>query len=200
MTPKHHIDWAIVDFARRGPGRSRPGAVGWDEPAGDSLFVVVAAGEGMGAQLAIPGYCEACADDGDPESTLIDFHSIRDPYDHTDEGHCVRCGYEHATPYYPQTETRAQALEGLAQALFPKSFAPDFCPACDGSERPCPRAIEDCPAMRASALDAGIPLAVIKRERRLTENERRAIAWNDVSADTALRATRDGIDYEDDSQ
>lgn len=175
MTTTTTKEWQIVNFASSGPGRSRPGCVGWDEPAGDAMFVIVAAniGTGTGAQLAVPGYCEACAEEGERESTLVDFRSIRDAFDHSQDGQCVRCGYENATPYYPQTETREEAMLGLAQALFPKSFAPDFCPACDDTERPCPRAVKDCPVMRAAAIDAGIPEAVVMGERALTEDERK---------------------------
>src|SRR5882672_4078088 len=86
----------------------------------------------------IPGYCEECEEAGAGGETLVSFASIEDPAERTASAHCMRCNYEDATPDYDATESRSKCALGVAVALFPESFAADYCRWCSEGEY-CPR-------------------------------------------------------------
>lgn len=80
--------------------------------------------DGWRSQAAIGGYCEVCEENGERGDTLVDYFSISDPIDHTQNATCLRCGFDKATPYYDGCESKGKLVECIAQALFPRSFAP----------------------------------------------------------------------------
>ena len=167
-------EWRIVNMLRgAGPGRtSQDGTMSWEEPPADPMFALVAdriTQQGWTTVAAIPGYCEECEANGEAGETLVDWHSISDPIDRSNKATCLRCGYDDATPNYDQAFGRSSVATGVALALFPESFAPDYCRWCSNGES-CPRKVSECPAMRASALDAGIPLDVVMGRAKLGDH------------------------------